>query len=86
MLLTLDRDRPKTIGVIVPHINQSFFSEAIAGIEEICFENKHGLLICQSHESFEQECLAIDTLIHQNVDCILISMQPKLYLPLICKQ
>ena len=64
----------KTIGVIVPHINQSFFSEAIAGIEEICFENKHGLIICQSHESFKQECLAIDTLIHQNVDCILISI------------
>jgi LacI family transcriptional regulator len=64
----------KTIGVIVPHIDQRFFSEAIAGIEEVCFENNHGLIICQSHESFKQECLAIDTLIHQNVDCILISI------------
>jgi len=64
----------KTIGVIVPHIDQRFFSEAIAGIEEICFENNHGLIICQSHESFKKECLAIDTLIHQNVDCILISI------------
>jgi DNA-binding LacI/PurR family transcriptional regulator len=64
----------KTIGVIVPHIDQRFFSEAIAGIEEVCFKNNHGLIICQSHESFEKECLAIDTLIHQNVDCILISI------------
>jgi LacI family transcriptional regulator len=64
----------KTIGVIVPHINHSFFSEAIAGIEEVCFENNHSLVICQSHESFAQECKAIDTLIHQNVDCILISV------------
>lgn len=64
----------KTIGVIVPHIDQRFFSEAIAGVEEICFRNNHGLIICQSHESFEKECLAIDTLIHQNVDCILISI------------
>jgi len=64
----------KTIGVIVPHINQSFFSEAIAGIEEVCFKNNHSLIICQSHESFKQECMAIDTLIHQNVDCILISV------------
>jgi len=64
----------KTIGVIVPHIDQRFFSEAIAGIEEICFENNYGLVMCQSHESFKQECLAIDTLIHQNVDCILISL------------
>lgn len=64
----------KTIGVIVPHINQYFFSEAIAGIEEVCFANNHSLIICQSHESFKQECKAIDTLIHQNVDCILISI------------
>lgn len=64
----------KTIGVIVPHINQYFFSEAIAGIEEVCFANNHSLIICQSHESFKQECKAIDTLIHQNVDCVLISI------------
>jgi len=64
----------KTIGVIVPQIHHSFFSEAIAGIEEVCFKNNHSLVICQSHESFEQECIAIDTLIHQNVDCILISV------------
>ena len=68
----------KTIGVIVPHINQNFFSEAIAGIEEVCFENNHSLIICQSHELFKQECLAIDTLIHQNVDCILISVSAEL--------
>ena len=35
----------KTIGVVVPHINQSFFSEAIAGMEEACFNNNHGLII-----------------------------------------
>ena len=64
----------KTIGVIVPHINQSFFSEVISGIEEVSFENNHSLIICQSHDSYEQETKAIETLIHQNVDCILISI------------
>lgn len=64
----------KTLGVIVPRINQSFFAEVIAGIEEVCFEHNHNLIICQSHESFLQECKAIDTLIQQNVDCILISV------------
>lgn len=70
----LRKGSSRTIGVIVPHINQSFFSEAIAGIEEVCFENNHSLIICQSHESYKQECAAIETLIHQNVDCILISV------------
>ena len=69
----LRRGQSKTIGVVVPHINQSFFSDAISGIEEICFAHNHSLVICQSHESFEKEGKAIMTLIHQNVDCILIS-------------
>jgi DNA-binding LacI/PurR family transcriptional regulator len=77
----LRQGRTKTIGVIVPHINQSFFSEAIAGMEEACFANNHSLIICQSHESFEQECKAINTLIHQNVDCILISVSAQTKLP-----
>ncbi|BAV06750.1 transcriptional regulator, LacI family [Filimonas lacunae] len=64
----------KTMGVIIPHITQSFFSEAIAGIEEACFANNYSLIICQSHESFQQERKAIDTLVRQNVDCILISV------------
>jgi LacI family transcriptional regulator len=64
----------RTIGVIVPHINKSFFSEAISGIEEACFGHDHSLIICQSHESFDKECKAVDTLIRQNVDCILISV------------
>ncbi|MBD0333387.1 MAG: LacI family DNA-binding transcriptional regulator, partial [Chitinophagaceae bacterium] len=70
----LRRGSSRTLGVIVPKINESFFSEAIAGIEEACFENNYSLIICQSHESYQQECKAIDTLIHQNVDCILISI------------
>ncbi len=70
----LRRGSSKTLGVIVPRINQSFFSDVIAGIEEVCFENNHSLIICQSHESFLQECKAIDTLIQQDVDCILISI------------
>ncbi len=70
----LRKGSSKTLGVIVPKINESFFSEAIAGIEEVCFENHHSLMICQSHESYQQENLALDTLIHHNVDCILISI------------
>ena len=70
----LRRGKSKTIGVIVPHINKSIFSEAISGIEEACAEHDHSLIICQSHESYVNECKAIDLLVRQNVDCILISV------------
>lgn len=64
----------RTIGVIVPKINVAFFSDAIAGMEEACFENNHRLIICQSDESYAKEVQCIQTLIHQNVDCIIISL------------
>lgn len=64
----------KTIGVVVPFITQNAFSEAIAGVEEACAEKNYSLIICQSNDSYQQECKAIDTLIRQNVDCILVSV------------
>lgn len=70
----LRRGSSRTLGVIVPQINQNFFSDAISGIEKACTENKHNLIICQSHEKSDVEETAIETLIHQNVDCILISL------------
>ncbi len=70
----LRRGSSKTIGVIVPKINTAFFSNAIAGIEEACYENNHNLIICQSDESYIKETKVVATLIHQNVDCILISL------------
>jgi DNA-binding LacI/PurR family transcriptional regulator len=60
--------------VIVPKINTTFFSNAIAGMEEACFKNNHNLIICQSDESYLKETQAVATLIHQNVDCIIISL------------
>ncbi|MBC8052475.1 MAG: LacI family DNA-binding transcriptional regulator [Sphingobacteriaceae bacterium] len=64
----------RTIGVVVPQINYSFFSDVISGIEEVCSQNNHTLIICQSHDSYKQECLAVETLIHNNVDCVFISV------------
>lgn len=70
----LRRGTSRTIGVIVPKINVAFFSDAIAGMEEVCYENNHSLIICQSDESYAKEVQSVETLIRQNVDCIMISL------------
>lgn len=76
----------RTIGVVIPHINQSFFSDAIAGIELACSENNHNLIICQSHDLFELEGRAIESLIRYNVDCILISVSAETESPVLLEQ
>lgn len=70
---SLRKGTSKTIGVIVPKINSAFFSNAISGMEEVCFNHGHQLIICQTEESYAKEKQAIETLIINNVDCIIIS-------------
>lgn len=64
----------KTIGVIVPKINLTFFSNVIAGIEAVANEHQYNIIICQSNDSFEKEVACVNTLINQNVACIMISL------------
>lgn len=72
--VNLRRGSSRTIGVVVPKINTAFFSDAVSGIEAVCSKNKYNLIICQSEELFEKEVEAVETLISQNVDCIIISL------------
>jgi len=64
----------KTIGIVVPRINQNFFSNVIAGIEEASYQKDYNLIICQSNESQEKEIKCVNALINQHVDCIVISV------------
>ena len=69
----------KTIGVVVPRINQNFFSNVIAGIEAVTYQKGYNLIICQSDELHEKEVKCINTLINQHVDCIVISVSADSY-------
>jgi LacI family repressor for deo operon, udp, cdd, tsx, nupC, and nupG len=46
----LRKGQSKTIGVVMPRINQNFFSNVIAGIEEVTYQKGYNLIICQSGE------------------------------------
>jgi LacI family repressor for deo operon, udp, cdd, tsx, nupC, and nupG len=70
----LRKGHSKTIGVIVPRINQNFFSNVIAGIEEATYKQGYNLIICQSNEFYDKEVQCVNTLINQHVDCIVISI------------
>lgn len=71
---TLRRGSSNTIGVVVPRLDSTFFSDVVAGIEMVCSQHKYGVLICQSEERLHKEIEAVDKLISHNVDCIIISL------------
>lgn len=72
--LSLKENRSRAIGVIVPEIANSFFSEAINGIEAIAYNRGYHVVISQSHESYEREVVNIRQIVARRVDGILMSL------------
>jgi DNA-binding LacI/PurR family transcriptional regulator len=64
----------KTIGVIVPEINNDFFSTAISGIEEVASQSGYLVLLCQSNESYEKEVADIILMIRDRVAGVIVSV------------
>ena len=72
--LSLKERRTHSIGVIVCEIANSFFSQAINGIESIAHNNGYNVTIAQSRESFERELLNLQYLTSRSVDGLIISV------------
>ena len=72
--LSLKEKRSRSIGVVVSEIANSFFSQAINGIESIANASGYNVIITQSQENFVKEESAINFLASRSVDGILISV------------
>lgn len=72
--LSLKERRSYSIGVIVCELANSFFSQAIDGIESIAYDKGYHVIISQSHDSFAREVINVEKLANRSVDGLLISM------------
>jgi DNA-binding LacI/PurR family transcriptional regulator len=70
---SLSSKRSNIIGVVVPTINRYFWSNSIAGIENIAYEKGYKVMIFQSGESYEKEVAIVETLANSRVDGIIIA-------------
>src|SRR6476620_8740095 len=59
----LKRGYSNTIGLIVPRINRTFFSNVIHGVETVTKKHGFNVIICQSNESKKEEKDNIETLL-----------------------
>ncbi|WBA40857.1 LacI family DNA-binding transcriptional regulator [Hymenobacter canadensis] len=71
---SLRRNISKTIGVVIPEVNNHFFSLAINGIEEVARQNDYHVLIYLTHEDFEREVAITQYLTGGRVDGLLMSV------------
>lgn len=70
---SLSSKRSNIIGIVVPTINRYFWSNSIAGIENIAYEKGYKVMIFQSGESYEKEAAIVETLANSRVDGIIIA-------------
>ncbi|SFC54152.1 LacI family transcriptional regulator [Parapedobacter composti] len=74
MASSLRQGRSYSIGVVVCEVANSFFSQAIDGIESVAYGKGYHVIISQSHDSYEREVVNIQHLANRAVDGLLISM------------
>jgi len=72
--LSLKERRSRSIGVIVCEIANSYFSQAINGIESIAYNNGYNVIIAQSRENFDREMLNLQFLTSRSIDGLIISV------------
>ena len=72
--LSLKERRSKSIGVVVSEVANSYFSQAINGIESIAYDRGYHVIISQTHESYDREVINVQHLASRSVDGLLISL------------
>ncbi len=72
--LSLKERRSRSIGIVVSEIANTFFSQAINGIESIAYNRGYHVIITQSHGSYEREVVDIQYLASRSVDGLLVSV------------
>jgi LacI family transcriptional regulator len=71
---SLQTRRSNNLGVIVPEIRNTFFSNVISGIEEVAYQSGYTILVCQSNDTRAREEINIRALAANRVAGMLVSV------------
>jgi DNA-binding LacI/PurR family transcriptional regulator len=70
----LKKNRTFTLGVLLPYLQEEFFSMAITGIEDIALEKGYNVVVSQSRDKFEREEKALKSFLNSRVDGVIASV------------
>lgn len=70
---SLAKQRTNTIGMIVPDIANPFFPMVVRGAEDAAQKHGYNLLLCNSDDNLDKEERAVELLLSQRVDGILLT-------------
>jgi LacI family transcriptional regulator len=65
--------RSKTLGVIVPDLNNSFYPAVMRGMDDVARQTGYSVIVCDSREDRELEMSCLRILLSRRVDGVLIA-------------
>ncbi len=71
---SLPQSKSKTIAVVVPEIENNFFSQVMNGVEDVAQKKGYHVLIYLTHEDYEREKGILNLLKNGRVDGLMISV------------
>src|SRR5882757_7957616 len=71
---SLRKSKSKTIAVIIPEIDNNFFSQAMNGVEDVAQQKQYHVLIYLTHEDYTREKDILHVLRNGRVDGVMISV------------
>lgn len=63
-----------SLGVILPEIRESFFSQAVSGIEDVALGKGYNVFFAQSHDKLQREKDLLDHFLKNRIDGLLVSL------------
>lgn len=66
------KGRSKLLGLIIPEIQNQFYSSIVRGIEDIAYRKNYAVILCNSDENPEKEKFYLETLRSESVDGIIL--------------
>lgn len=65
---SLKTRKTSTIGIIIPDIANTFFTEIIRGIEDVSEQHNHSVILCNTYENTEKEEKYLNLLLNRDID------------------
>ncbi len=74
LAVSLKSGKTRTIGVIIPSIQNYFFAQVLFGIEKVIADSDYNIIVSITHESLEKESKAVTTFSNGLVDGIIVAL------------
>ena len=70
--LRVRRGRAHIVGLIIPDIQNPFYSDIVRGVEDVAYDRDYAVILCNSDESQEREEFYLDVLVSESADGVIL--------------